>query len=249
MSKQYDSIGASYNTIHTQPAQAIQHSVMRNALLPICPAANVLDLACGTGYYSHRALTWGATSVTGLDISASMISAATLSLPPDMREKATFHVADCAALDIWDEGGVLEGREGTFDIVIAAWFLNYASSGSEMQAMFSNVYRALKTGGKMVALTIWPEVIDQFVVDDPVNKEEGHYGIVYEVVEDLLDGGGAKKMRLRLLEQKSVMFEWYYFGFGVYEGAAGRAGMGELEWEPVLPDGEWMEKMVGLFLE
>ncbi|ESZ92947.1 hypothetical protein SBOR_6666 [Sclerotinia borealis F-4128] len=232
MPTQYDSIGINYDTLNSVPIQQIQHVAMRKLLDPLTSSTRVLELACGTGFYTRQLLSCGASHVTALDISSSMISAAQKALRAEMKEHACFYVADCARRDMWDNSE-LEAQKGTFDVVVTAWLLNYAATGEEMQSMFENIYAALKPGGRFIALTVHAAIIDKFQFDDPLNEGEKYLGTVYNVIGRVGDGF---KMCCRAFGEPKIEWEFYFLREEVYSKAAVNAGMGRLEWTVVLPE-------------
>ena len=52
MSTQYDDIGATYEEMRKLPISVLQDANVEAAVVPFVKGAKVLDLACGTGYYS-----------------------------------------------------------------------------------------------------------------------------------------------------------------------------------------------------
>lgn len=107
---------------------------------------DVLDLACGSGYYGREFLRRGARSATGVDQSQGMIDFAR-ALSRHNRDDMLFHVRD-----------VLDMEEmGAFDIVLAAWLFNYADSLQTLGAMFKAVARHVKLGGRLVVQTFNPD--------------------------------------------------------------------------------------------
>jgi len=123
MSTQYDEIGSSYDALKRLPAAILERNNLHATLTPFLTQPNtaVLDLACGTGYYSSLALSWGASRVVGVDISPGMITAADSQRSDTNKSKLTFVVGDCTQpLHLPPEAA------GPFDIVLGAWLLNYA---------------------------------------------------------------------------------------------------------------------------
>lgn len=59
MSTQYDGIGTSYDEMRKLPVALLERSNVQAAVTPYIHGARVLDLACGTGYYSQFLLTLG----------------------------------------------------------------------------------------------------------------------------------------------------------------------------------------------
>jgi ubiquinone/menaquinone biosynthesis C-methylase UbiE len=115
----------------------------------------VLDLAGGSGYYSFRWLAWGAASVTSCDISEGMVlkGRKAASAQGLLESKITFSVADATA-----EG--LQVSDGPFDVVTAAWLLNYAGDFGTLERLWTNIGRQLKPGGVFVGLTTPPLLTD-----------------------------------------------------------------------------------------
>ncbi|KAJ7901040.1 hypothetical protein B0H14DRAFT_3852248 [Mycena olivaceomarginata] len=126
MSSEYDSIGDSYTQIKTIPImQYLEPSAFHAAIQPYLTGhAPVLDVACGTGFYSRLLLTWGASSTPRPVKIASSLSAS----------------ATCARLALFE-------APAPFDIVTGPWLLPYAASSTEMTAMWETVARNLRPGG------------------------------------------------------------------------------------------------------
>ena len=73
----------------------VERANIREIVLPFIKDATVLDLACGSGFFSHAFLRWGAGKVVGVDISSAMVEEAR-SLVQDSSEAVSFLVADCS---------------------------------------------------------------------------------------------------------------------------------------------------------
>lgn len=151
MSKQYDTLSGPYEEVRKQTISLIERVNVRNAVLPVVQGATVLDLACGSGYYSHAFARWGAKRVVGVDISSGMLEKAR-ALTDDQSGDVDFIEADCSK--------VITFPGGPFDIVFGAWYLNYAANGKEMIEMYRNILMNLKLGGRYVGVTPPP-------TDDP----------------------------------------------------------------------------------
>ena len=106
---------------------------------------SVLDLACGEGFYSRELMRRGAARVVGVDNSAAMISLA-----------RTAERADPLGVQyVLAEAQELEQGE-QFDLVVAAFLLNYASSAAELREMCLAVARHLKPGCRFVTINSNP---------------------------------------------------------------------------------------------
>lgn len=74
---QYNHIAKDYNGIETTDGQKIVIAAM-TPHAHLLKDKTVLDLACGTGYWTRWAIENGATSAIGMDISEEMIAGAKL---------------------------------------------------------------------------------------------------------------------------------------------------------------------------
>ena len=242
MSTQYDTIGATYEEMRTLPIAHLQDAHVEAATTPFLPSARILDLACGTGYYSRKFLSWGATSVVGIDISSGMIDAARNAspAPPDRCDPQglTYHVGDCSHPQL-HEGG-------PFDVVFGAWLLNYAASGAEMRDMFRNAAVNLKPQGHFIGVTPPP-------TDDPRGHTEralaarpAQYGEVVVTIVGDVEGGVATHLNARM-KTGTIDFDAYHLRKSVYEEAAREGGLkGALRWREVdSPDirGDVLERL------
>lgn len=228
MSTQYDTIGATYEEMRKLPAAQLQDYSFRKALAPYMKGTKVLDLACGTGYYSRTALELGAASVIGVDISPGMIEAAKALTASS---KVTFQVADCSKPVIFDGG--------PFDLVLGAWLLNYAPNATEMRDMYRTVAMNLKQGGRFLGVT-----------PHPTNDPKGHEnqatavrpiqnGNVTMLVKNEVEDGVATHL-VAVTPSGKIEFEGFHLTKDVYERCAREGGMtGELIWKPLeFPAGE-----------
>ncbi|KAJ7275926.1 S-adenosyl-L-methionine-dependent methyltransferase [Mycena rebaudengoi] len=230
MSLQYDSIGTRYNTLKDLPIQVLGKRACHRALGDL-KNLKVLDLACGTGNDTIQLIASGAVHVTGVDISPAMIDAARDALPADVQDMVRYHVGDCAAPDMFHAASELAVHKGTYDVVFAAWLLNYAPSAAALEAMFANIAAALRRGGRLVCLTLNAPLIAQFGLDK-LGKDNG-LGIKREAV-GLVEGG--YKMRITADVSPQVQFECFWLRPELYAASAEGAGLRGMEWKPVLSD-------------
>ncbi|KAK0631078.1 S-adenosyl-L-methionine-dependent methyltransferase [Bombardia bombarda] len=213
---QYDAIGSKYNLFKALPTSAIEVVSLEAALTPYIRGEKrregsngaggfrVLDLACGTGYYSRKLVQeWGASYVLGIDLSTEMVQVArqqhkhqderkevtngrvgeqefhklgqTAAAPP----KIEFRVGNAMTLGkvVVDGDNKEEGTRG-FDMVVGAWLLNYAASLQELTAMFSTVATNLRLssdgGGVFVGVT--PPVVSAGEFDAYAARSNLHWG-------------------------------------------------------------------------
>jgi ubiquinone/menaquinone biosynthesis C-methylase UbiE len=146
MTTNFDSIAADYKRAKQQSWRFFIERYTLLSLIGNHGGLSVLDLACGEGYYTRVLRNHGAARVVGVDLSEGMIQLA--------REEETrsplgieYKVGDARAFD---------GAEG-FDLVVAAYLLNYAATQNELEQMCRAVTRALRPGGRFVTVNNNPE--------------------------------------------------------------------------------------------
>ncbi|KAF2623165.1 S-adenosyl-L-methionine-dependent methyltransferase [Macroventuria anomochaeta] len=236
---QYDQIGTKYLKIKELPAAESEVPSILAALGEDgVKGKRCLDLACGTGKYTHLLHTLGASSCTGYDISSTMISSALATYTRSQYPTMHFGVADCSipeslpTLASDDTSGT-----GGFDLVFSAWFLNYAGTETELTNMFRVIESQMKVGGRFVGLTTnahdpnmhIPKLdfygLDVLVLDPAYTDPESQQ--VLGIKARVVVGGG-----------QGFSFDVYQFRQDVYERCAREAGL-EIEWkEVVVPDDE-----------
>lgn len=173
---------------------------------------NILDLACGHGFFSRRLKDRGAAKVCGVDISESMIYQAR-----QANDGIAYEVRDAANM----------GRIGDYDKVTAAWLFNYASSVDELTKMFQTVADNLKPGGQLVAYTANPAF-------DLRKGNFTRYGI--QVFDETQVPGGFR-CNAQFMSTPPAPFTYYRWERGVYEEAARVAGLSQFTWvAPLISD-------------
>lgn len=237
MSTQYDAIASGYSDIHSDanyPASQFETANVHAVLSDHIKGKRVLDLACGTGYYSRKYLEWGADSVVGVDISSGMIERAQdESMKTGIDEaKLTFLVGDASKpLDLTSQGA-------PFDVVASAWLLNYAPDAETMEGMWRTIESNLKPGGIFVGLTSAPASSNRDVFDRIMRNDHLKYGCSAYVKREV-DEGFEVHVVLGFPGSTQVEFDNFYLRNEVYERTSRSGGMtGGFEWQPfVLPPG------------
>ncbi|WP_245219497.1 class I SAM-dependent DNA methyltransferase [Pseudomonas parafulva] len=174
---------------------------------------SILDVACGFGYFGRQLRQRGARKVVGVDISQKMIDLA--------REESArtgddleFHVRDASKME----------KLGNFDMVVAAWLFNYASSLDDLENMFKCVAANLSTGGTLVAYTVEPDFelgLGNFT----------SYGVNVRTEEPW---GPGYRHQAEFVTQPPSPFTFYRWGRADYERAAKNAGFSSLRWQKPL---------------
>ncbi|KAM3498602.1 hypothetical protein MY10362_008080 [Beauveria mimosiformis] len=239
---QYDTISKQYKDVsESLPYRDMEVANVRAALEPILrPDLHIIEFACGAGFYTDKLLSWGAGSVTGMDISKRMIELAKLRLvSAPYKEKARFVVSDGTVPRSYSAGGELEA----YDIAFAAWFLNYSATAAELTAMFTSVAINLKPTGVFIGVVPHPEedleARAKAFATAPLDRLYPRYEYTGE-----LESGDGWGLRVHL-DYPSLNFMTYHLRPSVYEHAARAAGLrGKIEWrrETLLDDEMWRAK-------
>ena len=102
----------------------------------------ILDLACGSGYFSRQLKAKGAKNVVGVDISEEMIKYARHD------EKDT-----PLGISYYVEDAVNYISDHQFDIITALYLFCYAGSREMLQTICQNVYKNIRPGGRLISVT------------------------------------------------------------------------------------------------
>ncbi|THV55706.1 hypothetical protein BGAL_0004g00270 [Botrytis galanthina] len=229
-SHQYDTIQGPYDYIRTASIALIERENVHTAITPYIQDARILELACGTGFYTYPFVSWGAQSVLGVDISAVMIDSA-----PRLGSAVAFIQGDCSVPTKY--------QDGPFDIVFAAWLLNYASDRKGLVDMFRNIAVNLKEGGRFVSVTVPPTSDPMASVNAEASARPMSQGgsgyLVYNHIRDVEEG-----IYFRVHGDTPVGdldFECYHLRREVYEECAREAGLkGKLEWGVTQVPERWL---------
>jgi SAM-dependent methyltransferase len=131
----YDNFAWLYNQEWTEFTQSIFPLLKYLAGKSLHRGAEVLDLCCGTGQLA-QILTENGLKVTGIDISAGQLHYARKNAP-----EARFIKADARSFKL----------SGKFDAVFCTFdALNHILRLEEIQLVFNNVSRCLKSGGVFI---------------------------------------------------------------------------------------------------
>lgn len=213
MTTDYNPIAEQYQRSKQQPWRAFVESFTLMGLVGDPTGLAVLDLACGEGFYTRLLRHRGAARVTGLDLSAGMIE---LAQAQEARHPlgVTYAVADARELS---------GKDPV-DLAVAAYLLNYARTGDELQAMCDGIARSLRPGGRFVTVNTNP------ALDFPSAPCYRRYGFETEAVGEW--GEGTPIRWTFHLEDGSFTIENYHLGVASHEEAFRRAGFREIRWYP-----------------
>lgn len=216
MSEQYDAIGEAYEGFKTLPmARYIERDNVLMMLGDLRGKA-VVDLACGTGFYTRQIRTLGGRHVVGVDISAEMVKAAR-ALEARKPLGISYRVADAADLPTF----------GSFDLVNAVYLLNYAEDEPMMKRMCDGAYRNLTDGGEFIILTQNPDF--SFTGPQPTK-----YGFTFIAAGPMPTGN---RVNITAHLDPPITFETFIIDRDVYERTLAAAGFTDITWSSLrIPD-------------
>lgn len=211
MTTDYDPIAEQYKRSKLQPWRTAIESFTLLELIGDPLGLAVLDLACGEGFYTRLIRERGATRVVGVDLSPGMIELARQQ-ERHQRLGVEYRVGDARDLKAL----------GEFDLVMAAYLLNYARTREELQAMCDGIACVLKPGGRFVTVNCNPALAF------PAAPQFRDYGF-----ETCVKGPwqeGAPITWTFYLSDGSFEIENYHLSVATHEIAFRRAGFKEVRW-------------------
>jgi ubiquinone/menaquinone biosynthesis C-methylase UbiE len=219
MTTDYDAIAEEYKQAKLQPWRSYIETSMLFDLVGDLTGKSVLDLACGEGFHTRLLRQKGATRVVGVDLSAGMID---LARKEEERRPLGIEYVEHDAKDL--------NLEEEFDLVFAAWLLNYAETKEELLEMCCGIARHLKPGCRFVTINNNP---DYTGTTDSMQK----YGFTREATARV--DGTPVTWKFFLDDGTTVEITNYYLSPSVHDWAFARAGLRNLSWHPlrVAPEG------------
>ncbi|MBD2615142.1 MAG: class I SAM-dependent methyltransferase [Nostoc sp. ZfuVER08] len=212
MTEQYDTIGSTYEQYKNKATLPIVENFMFFNILGNFQEKTILDLACGTGFYTRLLRKGGSAKIVGVDISEEMIGLA--------RQQEQNHPLgiEYQAFDI-----VKLPKLGNFDLVTAIYLLNYAENREHLLKMFQKIRNNLVENGRLVAVTIHPDFC--------LNKSNyTKYGMTVLKQEKFSEGYYSEAEF-----HTEPPFLLKYFGLSqlIYEWAATEAGFKKVTWHSI----------------
>ncbi|MFF5447702.1 class I SAM-dependent methyltransferase [Streptomyces sp. NPDC012888] len=210
----YDGIGEAFEGFKTLPVIRYAEVPGFLALVGDVTGKSVLDIACGTGFYSRELKRRGASRVLGFDISPAMVEAAAAGEQAEPLG-IDYEVGDTATLRTFDE---------PFDVAVAVQAFNYAKDVAEIEQMMRNIRRSLVDGGSFFLFAQEPDY-------DFGGPSLAKYGFLLESTgKDNEIGTG---IRLTALLEPPVSFEATTPSRKTYEQTLTAAGFTGIEWVPL----------------
>ncbi|MFF3492894.1 class I SAM-dependent methyltransferase [Streptomyces sp. NPDC002795] len=219
--QQYDRIGEAFEGFKALHLARYVEVPSFLGLVGEVTGRSVVDLACGTGFYSRLFKRRGATDVCGVDVSGEMVDVARRiesSDPLGVR----YAVGDIATTD------ALGGRR--YDIATAVNLINYSETVEAMTAMCRTIHAAVRPGGTFYALNQSPD----YDFDGPSPRP---YGFHCELEGSRVEVGPRVRVTA-FLDPEPVSFVASLPRREVYAEALTRAGFTDVAWSPLAVSAE-----------
>jgi toxoflavin synthase len=173
----------------------------------------VVDVACGTGFFTRKLREAGAREVLGIDISERMIDLA-------RAEEASRPLG----IEYVVEDARAEEPRRDFDLAAAAWLLVYAHDRAELGQFCRGLARLLRPGGRFVTYTTNPDV---YHFDPPDYRK---YGFDLELADHAYEGAPID-FTIDVGDSK-LAIQNYYLPIEAYHSEFEKAGFGNFKVSP-----------------
>ena len=214
MTTNYDPIAEQYKLSKQQPWRLYIETYGLLGLAGDLHDKEVVDLACGEGYYSRILKHRGARHVLGVDSSQGMIELA-------RKQEAEQQIGvDYLLSDVREMP-----CNGSFDLAVAAWLLNYAQTQEQLDDMCRAVANCLKPGGRFVTINSSP------LMDWSSIPSYRKYGFVASFPDEMRPG--ARIIWTFYVESGTFEIENYYLSPAAHEEALRAAGFRDIHWRPL----------------
>jgi len=216
MTTNYNAIMCEYQRSKQQPWRQYIECFTLFELIGDLAGTDVLDLACGEGYYTRQLKERGAARVVGVDVSTGMIELARKQ-EAEQPLGIEYRVGDARNLRFAER----------FDLVVAGYLLNYASGREELLAMCRTIADCLKPGCRFVSVNNYPA---QPRAEFPLGRP---YGFVKSADEEPRDG--TPIVWTFFLETGPLCITNYQLSIDTHEAVFAEAGFRQVRWhEPRL---------------
>ena len=213
MTTSYDPIAEQYQRSKLQPWRTYIECFTLMKLIGDPRGLTVFDVGCGEGFYTRMIRERGVARVTGIDLSHRMIELARTQ-EAQHRLGIEYVVGDARELPATRQ----------FDLVIAAYVLNYAHDAQELQMMYDGLARCVRTGGRFVTVNCSPALT---FPDAPSYRKYGFETSVRGRWQE-----GVPITWTFYLDDGPFEVENYHLGTRTHEAACRLAGFREIRWHP-----------------
>lgn len=141
----YATLSNPYQRSHRKPDKHFSTLPTVLQLVGKCEGMTVLDLGCGSGFYTNEIAQLGAIQVVGIDNSQAQLDKA-----QHDRHPATEYVL----------GDIFTDSLPRANIIVAPYVINYAKSVDQLQNLFQKFFDSLENNGRIVLVVDLPSCTD-----------------------------------------------------------------------------------------
>lgn len=225
MAQIYDSIAEQFKKFYSLPFALHVETYTHLNLIGDVTGKSILDLACGEGIYTRLLKQNGAARLVGVDISSEMIK-----LARQEEEKEPLEIEYIIA-DVTEIGFI-----DSFDLVVASFLLNYASTKDQLLKMCHTISANLKPGGRFISLNNNLDLLPEFY-----HKGE-KYGLAKSCPGSLQEGTPLTLTLTIADDGEKVSFDNYYLSKATYEWALRSVGFKDIRWHNPIVSPEGVQK-------
>jgi len=211
-SDQYAAVAEDYEKFKNAPwARHLETFTFLHAIDDV-QGKTILDVACGSGYYTKLLRRGGASEVVGVDVSEAMVDVA-------RRQEAaeplgiTYHVHDASSMP----------QLGNFDLAVSAYLLNYIPNEVTLTAVCQRILDNLAEDGTFVYFGMNPS----FRYEKYDRTKCDKYELVIASARPTAEG-----LEVTASIMDSISLVGYQLPMPTYERALARAGFTKVEWLP-----------------
>lgn len=211
----YDPLVEAYQKSKQLPFRLLEQHTYLSLIGDVAGKA-ILDLGCGSGFYTRQFKQRGAEQVVGVDLALKMIESARAA---EAREPLgiDYRVEDVAAL----------GQLGNFDLVVASYLLNCLPTQAQLSQVCQTIAANLKPGGRFVTLN------DNVQQPPETYALCARYGCAKSTAQPLQEG--TPILLSFVVDGQPFSFNNYHFSRTTYELALQSAGFKTMQWhQPML---------------
>lgn len=208
----YTRLSPVYKKTDHKPDKLYSHLPTVMKMVGDCRGKVVLDLGCGSGFYTLEIANAGAKKVIGMDNTEAQIALA--------REHALADVIEYVHADIFIDD------LPHCDVIVAPYVINYAKDVAMLEALFKKFFESLGDGGKAV-----------LVIDLPSRSNLMRFGATKVLLGENEDGS---RIRIDLYAQDGThICPLYctYFRTETVQSTLRKVGFRKIRWhDPIVSD-------------
>lgn len=212
METDYNTIAKEYQLSKLQPWRKHVEAYSLFKLAGDLTNKNILDLACGEGFYTRQLKLRGATNVEGVDLSKEMIRLAR-EAEDENPLGITYHHHNALSLCL----------NRKFDLITATYLLNYAKNFEELIQFGKVIAAHLNPGGRFVTINSNPDY--RFPVDTLLK-----YGFTRE--NQSYSEGAEITYRFYESDGSHIEVVNYHLEKKTHAIALEQAGLSDIDWHP-----------------